>query len=487
MEIVALFILILLFFAILGYKKPDIAMIVMPVACLLLIYAGVWADFFEAAFSAPFIFFMTLIAVLASKQEPGYEGWPYKWAKYILIIAGCLFLIAALLSLLALGGYYDALLFAFFMAAIARFGFISKDATALYVISTIGSSIRQNLPLPMALESAASGRQDKRSQILRAIKKWLVQGYSLSESIKRGYPKCPGYAMAMIASAERINQLPSALASIEADMLAKADRKRKLQPVHPFYPVILITFMFFIIWALLWKVIPTFSCTLIEMFEGKRAILPAPTRFLLEVAGFFYPNIRSIPFMILTFAVLIAILLSLVLRFRTRRPQKPYLFSRMGDFIKWHLPILHWFERNYSMVQTVELLRLSLNAGCTVNDSLAKTLSLDVNNRFRKRLQKWLTKVEAGDNIAAAARESDLGRPLAWAFDDKINQGNTLAILESLESFYRSNYSYYINLARFIMWPCVTIIMGTMVGFVAYAFFSPGIAIIRNLAETVYP
>jgi type II secretory pathway component PulF len=42
-------------------------------------------------------------------------------------------------------------------------------------------------------------------------------------------------------------------------------------------------------------------------------------------------------------------------------------------------------------------------------------------------------------------------------------------------------------LARFIMWPCVTIMMGAMVGFVVYAIFSPGVAIIRNLAETVYP
>jgi type II secretory pathway component PulF len=62
-----------------------------------------------------------------------------------------------------------------------------------------------------------------------------------------------------------------------------------------------------------------------------------------------------------------------------------------------------------------------------------------------------------------------------------------LSILETLESFYRSNYSYYVNLARFIMWPCVTLLMGVMVGFVVYAIFSPGIAIIGSLAEQVTP
>ena len=80
-----------------------------------------------------------------------------------------------------------------------------------------------------------------------------------------------------------------------------------------------------------------------------------------------------------------------------------------------------------------------------------------------------------------------MGPALAWAFDEQVNQGNTLSILEMLESFYRSNYGYYVNLARFIMWPCVTLIMGVMVGFVVYAIFSPGIAMIKSIAEAVYP
>jgi type II secretory pathway component PulF len=178
---------------------------------------------------------------------------------------------------------------------------------------------------------------------------------------------------------------------------------------------------------------------------------------------------------------------SIYVKFRPRRPDKPYLFSRMGDLVKWHLPIWHRFERDYSMVQIVELLRLSLNAGCTVNDAIRNTLGLDVNNCFRKRLRKWLNKVERGDNIAAAARKSKLGSPIAWAFDEKVNQGNTISILETLESFYRSNYSYSVNLARFILWPCVVLIMGVTVGFIVVAIFSPGISIITQLANQVNP
>ena len=76
---------------------------------------------------------------------------------------------------------------------------------------------------------------------------------------------------------------------------------------------------------------------------------------------------------------------------------------------------------------------------------------------------------------------------MAWAFDEKVNQGNTLPILEMLESFYRTNYNYYVNLARFILWPCVTLLMGAIVGFIILAIFLPGVQIITRLMDMVHP
>ncbi len=483
-----IFIIVILFlflFAILGYKKPGVAVLTMPVVCLLLIYVGVWADFFAAVISAPFIFVVTLIAVLISRREPEYEQWPQKCAKCLLIgLMSCLFFAAAF-AVFGAGGIFGLVLFVLFVGAVISYGLASRHATAAYVISTIGASIRQNLPLPVALESAASGRADKRSRILLRIKKWLVQGYCLSESIKRGYPKCPGYATAIIAAAERIDQLPQAITSIEADMVARTEEKKKLRPVHPLYPVILITFVFFIVWGLTTFVLPNLSATLTEINEG--ATLPTSTRFLMWITSFIHYGYGWLVCLVLGLVVLGLIAVSIRVRFRPRRPENPYLVSRIGDFLKWHLPVLHWFERNYSLVQVTELLRLSLNAGCTVNGAIANTLNLDVNNCFRKRLRRWLTKVEAGENIADAARESGLGNTLAWAFDQRVNPGSTLTVLEMLESFYRTNYSYRVNLARFIMWPCVTIIMGLVVGFVVYAFFSPLIWIINEMTNLVYP
>jgi len=476
---------VLALYVFLGFKKPGIALVTSPVACFLLAYAAVSQETPEIILFAPVIFFATLITMLMARREPDSKEWLQRWAKWILIILASISVL--LVAVVAFGplGYVGFAFFILFIGSVVSYGLTSRHATAAYVVSTIGASMRQNLPLPMALESAASGQTDSRSRTLRRIKKWLVQGYSLSESIKRGYPKCPGYAVAMIAAAERIDQLQTALGSIEADMVAKADESKKVRPIHPLYPVVLMTFMFLVVLGLMTFVIPQFDMVLTEMFEG--AQLPVATRILMRIMKFVAFGYGWLFGLAVAAIVLIVIPVSIYIKFRPRRPGKPYLISRIADFIKWHLPVLHWFEKNYSMVQVVELLRLSLNAGCTVNDAIANTLGLDVNNCFKKRLRRWLAKVEAGDNIATAAKESRLGSTLAWAFDEQVNHGNTLAILETLESFYRSNYSYRVNLARFIMWPCVTIVMGVMVGFVAYAIFSPMVAIVNYMASFVMP
>jgi len=486
MEIIILLLAILALYIFLGLKKPGVALITSPFLAGTLIIAGAVQENPFIIVSAPLIFIVTLITVLLSKRDTDSENWPRICVKWFFILSAIpILLIVCLISLALSVHIFGIILVIILISSIITYSLTSRNVTTAYVLSTIGSSIRQNLPLPMALESAASSRSDKRSIILQNIKKWLVQGYPLSESIKRGYPKCPGYAVAMIAAAERINQLPLALKAIEANIAAQTKEDRKIRPVHPLYPVIVITFMFFMLLGVMTFIMPQFINILTEMTD--RGQLPTVTQILMDVTGFICFEYGWLFGLILLLIILVAIPASIYFKFRARRPDEPYLFSRMGDFIKWHLPVLHWFERNYSMVQVVEMLRLSLNAGCPINDAIDNTIGLDVNNRFKKRLRKWHQKVERGDNISAAARKSRLGSALAWAFDEQVNQGNTPAILETLEGFYRSNYSYCVNLARFIIWPCIILCIGILVGFVVLAIFLPSISIINHLVTLVTP
>jgi len=305
------------------------------------------------------------------------------------------------------------------------------------------------------------------------------------EAVRRGYPQCPAQALALLTATERLGQVPAAIEAIRAAAELRASERSRLRPIHPIYPFVILTIMFLIITGLMSFVVPQFKAVLEEMVGGE---LPAATQVLLAVSAFIAYDYGGVILLVSLFIAFVVVpALWLRGRFHQRRPERPYLLSRLGDWLKWHLPVLHWFARNRSTLQVVEMLRLAAQAGCPVDEAIRSTLQLDVNLCFRRRLAQWLKRVERGENIAAAARQCQLGAPLAWAFDASGGASEVTDVLEMLESFYRSNYGYRANLARFIFWPCVVLVLGATVGFVVFAIFLPGVQVLTVMADLVYP
>jgi type II secretory pathway component PulF len=344
--------------------------------------------------------------------------------------------------------------------------------------------MRQNLPLPMSLEMAAAGQDEKRAGILRNIKKWLVEGYPLSESLRRGYPKCPGYITATVAAGERIGQVPQTVGALEQDLVAKASTSKKVRHVPLLYPPIVLLVMFVIVLMLMTFIIPKYETVLWELVGSK---LPASTNTLIAVAEFFRKGHGTLFILLSALLLLVCGIIYIRVKSRPRRVEKPYLISRVGDFIKWHTPFVRWYEWCRAMQRIAGMLRLSLNAGCTVNEAIANALRLDINECFRGEVKNWLVMVERGDDIGLSARQCGMGSAMAWVFADVHNHRNTLDILDTLETSYRWGYSRAATLARFIIGPCETICLGLMVGFIAYAMFSPLAEIIYATANSIVP
>jgi type II secretory pathway component PulF len=482
MLIVAIFLLCL--YGVLGYVKPAIAVVTAPFAAGTLTVVAMGQESLVLLFTAPLLIVVSMSAVIVATHGAESESWRHRWAARLLIaVVGLAFIMTAFTVIAAGVGAFLVVLFLIglvvIFVALVAFSFVSRRAAVMNVFSTIGSSMRQNLPLPMALDCAAAGRGDVTAFLLQRIKTWLVKGYALSEAIQRGYPQCPPRALSMIAAGERVGQLPAAVRAIEMDMKARSTERLRLRPVHPAYPVIVLIIVFFLVTGLMTYVIPQFKAVLEEMTSGQ---LPAATRILLGIMQTLLYEIN--PAVYLGVIILIFVWPWVHRSLRRRRPGRLRLYAWAIDLFRWHMPIVHWFEKNQSMVQVVELLRMSLQAGCPVNEAIRGTLQLDVNLVFRARLARWLRRVERGEDIGAAARRCGLGSALGWAFD---SSAETPAVLEMLESHYRSNYSYGVNLARFILWPLGIILLGATVGFVVFAFFSPLVATISELSTTVYP
>jgi hypothetical protein len=177
-------ILFLVLYIFLGLKKPVLAMVTSPILSAAL-FILCWEESPAAMVLSPFIFGTTLLAVSLSRREPDPDQWPQRMAKCMLLGFVLILLVGISVVVFQIGSIVAYLFCGILIALIVRFAFASRHAITAYVISTIGSSMRQNLPLPMALESAASGRKDVQARILSRIKKWMIQGYSLSRLCSR--------------------------------------------------------------------------------------------------------------------------------------------------------------------------------------------------------------------------------------------------------------------------------------------------------------
>jgi type II secretory pathway component PulF len=480
----ALIIVLLITSALIAFFRPGLGFIVgilLSVAMVVFGAAFELAGIFGAAF---FVFFTTLLIIAFGPRRDGSQ-WARIWARRVLTACGLIVLTFGAFAFFGIWGGVGLVFVQLFIWAIIGAFVTSELARSSYIITTIGSSMRQNLPLPMALEMAAVGQDYKRADILRNMKKWLVEGYPLSESLRRGYPKCPAHIMAMVAAGERIGQIPQAISALEQDLVAKASTSKKIRHTPTFYPPIVLLFIVIQVLLIMVFIMPKFSMVLMEM--NGDAQLPAATRELMAIAEFFTNSSVSLFGLGLAILILVLGVVYIRVRARPRRVEKPYRISRIGDFLKWHLPFIQGYEWCIAMQRIAGLLRLSLNAGCTVNEAIANTLRLDINECFKRGLKEWLARVERGDDIGQAAQQCGMGGAMAWAFADVHNHRNTLDILETLETSYRWGYSRAATLARFIIGPCETICLGLMVGFIAYAMFSPMIAIIYATANSITP
>ena len=370
---------------------------------------------------------------------------------------------------------YGLWLFAILLAAtIVRYWLVSRQTTVQEIVSTLAASVRQNLPLGPALQAAAMDRTDRFGRVARSIATDLEKGLSLAEAIRRDYPSCSAHVRTLIKAAESIGQLPAALSSLDADLAQQAAERDRFRPVNPGYPVFLVFSSLVFISSVTIRVLPAFRSILLDF----GAQLPPITMSLFQhaaVAG-------ALSVLALALTVLVIGPLWLRTHVRPRKPERTHLISDLGDLVKWGIPGWRWFERNHSMLRTVEWLWMALRAGTPLPEAIEQAAGLDVNACFRRRVERWGEAVERGEDPAEAAREVGLGRAIAWAFDNRLNRGDAVGVLGLLAQSGRTNYNYATQIARLLFWPTLNLVFALYAGYIVVALFLPLLKLISSVA-----
>ena len=490
--ITAFMLAVMIVYVILAVKKPGIALITSPFASAVSYLLAVCIDERLSSddlmiISLGVLIFPVVLLIVAAVPlwKKNRTFWPHATARAILKIIWYSLLLLFLMTVLNIFGVG---LWVFYMLFVCGYSMSRRKSIEMDIISTIGACMRQNLPLATSLDTAAASYPEKSAMIFKKISKWLTKGYSLSESLKRGYPRCPAYITSTVTAAESLGQLPEAIRSIEAEIAEKSDDSKKLQAIQPQYPFVVFAVVVFVSLSLMIFIVPTFAEVLDDMGDG--ATLPYVTQVLLNISHWLLGRKGLNAFLVILPVIIVAgfkSASSLHNRFRRNNSDSQWLFATVTDIIKWYLPFWHWFEMNYSLMRLAAILRVGLASGRPVDVAIGEACGLNLNNCFRKRIRRWLKCVQRGDDISASATKCGIGHSVAWAFDAEINAGNTPEILRMLESFYRENFSYKLNIARAILEPVMVVMLGVCVAFVALGMFLPIIKIITILTESVIP
>lgn len=404
--------------------------------------------------------------------------WPYVVADWVLRIGYYLLCLGLLILVFQ---PFGPILFALFIAFNVHYIRTKRRTTTLHVLQALATAMRQNLPLCMALDSAAQDETSPARKPLKGIVEWLRSGYSLSQAIRLGYPKCPREVLVSLEAGERIGRLGEVVESTLRDITEQIDRRRRIRSsqVAFLYPLVVTTVALLIMMAMLTFITPVYATVLADVTEGYRT-LPGTTRLVLAFGQFLLLHAAAIGI-----GVVLAVLLWLVVYVTTRRfgnRAEPTAWQKMADTFRWYLPIQRRLERTRVLVQALRILRSALRAGHTVDFALAVTAREHVNCCFARRLERWHEAVVNGQPPAEAARRAGVGSALAWAFEDRLDPGGCPERLEMLEESYSRAYDYRQVLVRSTVGPIMILLLGGVVGLFAHALFMPLIDLIRVMS-----
>jgi type II secretory pathway component PulF len=365
------------------------------------------------------------------------------------------------------------------IALLPRYFMVSRRTLVLHVMSVLRACTQRNLPLAPCLRAEATASTGRRRSVLSAIADQLEAGEPLSEALRIGCPQAPGSAVALIAEAETVNQMPQAIEAIHEHLEVDQRETHKIQPVNPAYPPVVIAFLVLLLGSLSYYVIPKFAMIFHDMGEQ----LPGSTRWLLagssEVGGY------------ISTAVIIGGLVIppvwLYCQFRPREPESPHLLSDIGDRLRWFMPGLRRLQWQKAQMQVASFMRLAMRGGATIDQAIDGATRLDVNAVYRRRLIRWRDAVVAGENPAAAAREVGIGPTLSAAFDQQLYPGQAPALLDAVETRARAWYAYALNMVNSIVWPLVILALALLVAAIAYALMMPMIMITQAVTQGATP
>ena len=325
----------------------------------------------------------------------------------------------------------------------------------------LATMINAGVPLVRSLATMQAQTDNKFfREILEDVTKDVESGMAFAEALEKHPKAFDDIYVNMVAAGEAGGILDDILKRLALQQEKQASMKKKVKSASV-YPAVLIFITVVAFFALMIFVIPQIG-EIIKDLGGEDAELPGLTQFMLEMSAFIVANV---PFVILGGGAGV---------YGFRR----FIHSKGGQK-QWHafllkLPVLKTIIAKVAIARFSRTFASLMSSGVSVIESLNITAKAIGNRVIEQEIIDAAEEVKAGKQLSEPLSESAYFPPIVaqmLAIGEETGQTDT--ILVKVADFYEEEVDAVIDSISSIIEPVMILILGSMVGVIAYSVMGP--------------
>ncbi len=343
----------------------------------------------------------------------------------------------------------------------------AKHDEVIFFANQLAVMVDTGVPLPDALDCIAEQVDSEGFRVVVTdLAEQVKGGMDFSSALGR-YPKIFSCLfVAMVKASEASGTMGKMLQEIAKYLQRQREIRRQVQGAAA-YPLAMLGFCVVVVIAMLVFILPKFE----NIYAGKAAVLPAPTRFLLALSG---GLVEHWVFITLSVSAVVA---ACYVYFRS--PDGKVTL----DKIRINMPVLGSMFRRSALARSLRTFSTMISSGVGMLDALTITSEVS-GNVFYARIWTGLgERITEGAGLAEEmAKYRLIPRSITQMIAAGERTGKLAPVLKRLADFCEQDLETSVKTVAGFIEPVMIVVMGGIVGSVALALLLPIFSISKVVA-----
>lgn len=322
------------------------------------------------------------------------------------------------------------------------------------------------LPLVQCLEILGEQEENQKFQtIIQQVRSDVESGSSLADAMAKHPKAFDRLYVNMVAAGEAGGILDIILQRL-ATYIEKAVRLKNQVKSALIYPASVIVIAAFVVFIILWKVIPVFA----SLFAGLGSEMPFLTRVVIGASNF-----------IGRFFIPMGLVLGAAV-FMVMRWHKTHRGARVLDGLMLKIPVIGMLLRKVAVARFCRTLSTLTASGVPILDGLEITAKTSGNAIIEDAVMAVRKAVEEGKTISDPLRETKVFPPMVVQMINVGEQTGALdQMLSKIAEFYEDEVDTAVTGLMKLIEPIMITVLGAIIGTIVTAMYLPLYSFLKDI------